>query len=112
MDGSVSSLSSNFAAAYATRSSHTASLIGLATSVGAGISMAFAEALSDDGNMSDRGNPWVRGGVCRLVTFLGAFGHTIPFLTPDFIRALWIAIVAVELVLISWVRHCSAQSFN
>ncbi len=107
MDGSVSSLSPVFAAAYATRSSHTAFLIGLATSVGAGISMAFAEALSDDGKVTGRGNPWVRGGVCGLMTFLGAFGHTVPFLIPDFTKALWIAIVVVvvELLLISWVRH-------
>jgi VIT1/CCC1 family predicted Fe2+/Mn2+ transporter len=107
MDGSVSSLAPLFAAAFATRDSRTAFLVGLATAVGAGISMAFSEALSDDGKLSGRGNPWLRGSVCGLMTFLGAVGHTLPFLIPDFrlAAAIAIGVVVVELLVIAWVRH-------
>ena len=84
MDGSVSSLAPLFAAAFATENSRTAFLVGLATAVGAGISMAFSEALSDDGKLSGRGSPWLRGTVCGLMTFLGAIGHTLPFLISHF----------------------------
>jgi hypothetical protein len=87
MDGSISSLAPLFAAAFATRDSHTAFLVGLATAIGTGISMGFSEGLSDDGKLSGRGNPWVRGGVCGLLTFLGALGHTLPFLIPAFLTA-------------------------
>jgi hypothetical protein len=107
MDGSVSSLAPVFAAAFATRDSRTAFLVGLATAVGAGISMAFSEALSDDGRLSGRGSPWVRGSVCGLMTFLGAVGHTLPFLIPSFLSACALAggVVAAELLAIAWVRH-------
>src|SRR5271154_3234928 len=80
MDGSVSSLAPLFAAAFSTRNNYTTFLVGLAVAVGAGISMAFSEALSDDGKLSGRGNPLTRGLVCGLMTFLGAAGHTLPFL--------------------------------
>jgi len=107
MDGSVSSLAPLFASALATRNSHTAFLVGMATAVGAGISMAFSEALSDDGKLSGRGNPITRGVVCGLMTFVGAAGHALPFLIPSFRTAmtLALAIVAVELFVIAWVRH-------
>jgi len=107
MDGSVSSLSPLFAAAFATRDSRTAFLVGLATAVGAGVSMAFSEALSDDGKLSGRGNPQLRGAICGLMTFLGAVGHTLPFLLADFTLAMVIAVVVVvgELLVIAWVRH-------
>jgi len=107
MDGSVSSLAPLFAAAFATRDSRMAFLVGLATAVGAGVSMAFSEALSDDGKISGRGNPWIRGPICGGMTFLGAVGHTLPFLIPNFDVAMTIAavIVVVELLAIAWVRH-------
>ena len=107
MDGSVSTLAPLFAAAFATRSSHDAFLVGLAASVGAGISMGFAEALSDDGSLTGRGHPWVRGLICGLMTTAGGLGHTFPFLVPDFRLALTLAVivVAAELAVISWIRH-------
>ena len=107
MDGSVSTLAPVFAAAFATHSSWDAFRVGLAASIGAGISMGFAEALSDDGSLTGRGHPWVRGGVCGLMTALGGIGHTLPFLFPDFRVAMTaaIAIVVVELAIISWIRH-------
>ncbi len=107
MDGSVSTLAPIFAAAFATMSSHDAFTVGLAASVGAGISMGFAEALSDDGNLTGRGHPWLRGAVCGLMTTLGGIGHTMPFLIGNFHVAMTVAImvVLVELSAISWVRH-------
>jgi erythrin-vacuolar iron transport family protein len=107
MDGSVSTLAPVFAAAFATRNSWDAFLVGMAASIGAGISMGFAEALSDDGALSGRGQPWVRGSVCGLMTTLGGIGHTLPFLIPNFYLATVVAIVvvAVELAVISWIRH-------
>ena len=107
MDGSVSTLAPIFAAAFATMSSHDAFTVGLAASVGAGISMGFAEALSDDGNLTGRGHPWLRGAVCGLMTTLGGIGHTLPFLIGNFQVAIIVAIVVVlaELSTISWVRH-------
>jgi rubrerythrin len=107
MDGSVSTLAPVFAAAFATRSSWDAFVVGLAASVGAGISMGFAEALSDDGSLTGRGHPWIRGLICGLMTALGGIGHTLPFLIPDFRLALIAAVVVVmvELGLISWIRH-------
>lgn len=106
MDGSVSTLAPIFAAAFATEDSWKAFLIGLAAAVGAGISMAFAEGLSDDGKKTGRGRPLVRGVVCGLMTFLGGIGHTLPFLIADFrvAMALATAVVVVELVLIAWIR--------
>src|SRR5262249_8398772 len=106
MDGSISSLAPLFAAAFATRHSWTAFLVGIATAIGAGISMAFSEGLSDDGKVSGRGSSWVRGPVCGLMTFLGAAGHTLPFLIPAFLTAVLLAagVVVVELLLIAWIR--------
>lgn len=107
MDGSVSTLAPLFAAAFATKNSWEAFLVGLAASIGAGISMGFAEALSDDGALSGRGHPWVRGTVCGLMTTLGGIGHTLPYLLPSFpvATAVAVSVVAVELAVISWIRH-------
>jgi erythrin-vacuolar iron transport family protein len=107
MDGSISTLAPLFAAAFATRNSWDAFLVGLAASVGAGISMGFAEALSDDGSLTGRGHPWVRGLVCGLMTTAGGIGHTLPYLVSDFGVATGIAavVVAVELASISYIRH-------
>jgi rubrerythrin len=106
MDGSVSTLAPVFAAALATHSTFDAFRVGLAASVGAGISMGFAEALSDDGSLTGRGHPWVRGLVCGAMTALGGIGHTLPFLVPDFRMAMTIAmaVVVVELAAITWIR--------
>jgi rubrerythrin len=107
MDGSVSTLAPLFAAAFATKNSWDAFVVGLAASVGAGISMGFAEALSDDGSLTGRGHPWIRGVVCGLMTTLGGIGHTLPFLIHSFRAAMAVAVfvVAVELAIISWIRH-------
>jgi rubrerythrin len=107
MDGSVSTLAPVFAAAFATQASRDAFLVGMAASVGAGISMGFAEAMSDDGVLSGRGHPWARGTVCGLMTTAGGIGHTLPFLIGDFKLAMVVAvaIVAVELGVIAWIRH-------
>jgi rubrerythrin len=107
MDGSVSTLAPVFAAAFATKSSWDAFLVGLAASVGAGISMAFAEALSDDGSLTGRGRPILRGSITGLMTAAGGIGHTLPFLIPDFRIAMTFAmvVVAVELAAISYIRH-------
>src|SRR5580693_3896598 len=91
MDGSVSTLAPVFAAALATRNSWDAFLVGMAASLGAGISMGFAEALSDDGTLTGRGHPWARGLVCGAMTALGGIGHTLPFLIPRFHAAMTIA---------------------
>src|SRR5205085_10654055 len=93
MDGSVSTLSPLFAAAFATHSSKDAFLVGLAASIGAGISMGFAEALSDDGSLTGRGRPLVRGVVTGVMTTAGGIGHTLPYLIPDFQVATTIAII-------------------
>lgn len=107
MDGSVSTLAPLFAAAFATHSTHDAFVVGLAASVGAGISMGFAEALSDDGSLTGRGNPWLRGLVCGVMTMAGGLGHTLPFLITQFGVALSVAmvVVVVELAAISYIRH-------
>jgi len=107
MDGSVSTLAPVFAAAFATKSSWDAFLVGMAASVGAGISMAFAEALSDDGSLTGRGRPILRGSVTGLMTTAGGIGHTLPFLISDFTAAMTfaVAVVAVELAVISYIRH-------
>ena len=112
MDGSVSTLAPVFAAAFATKSTHDAFAVGLAASIGAGISMGFAEALSDDGALTGRGHPWLRGVVCGLMTTLGGVGHTLPFLISNFHVALIAAviIVAAELATITWVRHRYMES--
>jgi erythrin-vacuolar iron transport family protein len=107
MDGSVSTLAPLFAAAFATHSTWETFLVGLAASVGAGISMGFAEALSDDGSLTGRGAPWLRGTVCGVMTGLGGIGHTLPYLIRDFwiATSLAVAVVIVELAVISWIRY-------
>jgi len=107
MDGSVSTLAPIFATAFATKHPFTAFLVGMAAATGAGISMAFAEALSDDGSLTGRGNPIVRGSVTGIMTFLGGALHTLPFLIGNLHVALLAAyvVVAVELVTISAIRH-------
>ena len=106
MDGSVSTLAPVFAAAFATHNSHAAFLVGLAASLGAGISMGFAEALSDDGSLTGRGKPLLRGVVCGLMTTAGGIGHSLPYLIPDLhtATALAVVVVAIELLIISWIR--------
>ena len=107
MDGSVSTLAPLFAAAFATHNTWETFLVGMAASVGAGISMGFAEAASDDGSLTGRGAPWLRGTVCGIMTTIGGVGHTLPYLIPNFAVATAIAVlvVAVELLAISWVRY-------
>jgi rubrerythrin len=106
MDGSVSTLAPLFAAAFATHQTWSTFLVGMAAAVGAGISMGFAEALSDDGSLTGRGTPWLRGAVCGVMTAIGGLGHTLPYLIPHFLTAtaVAIAVVIVELAVISWIR--------
>src|SRR6185437_15656840 len=106
MDGSVSTLAPVFAAAFASGNTWETFLVGLAASIGAGISMGFAEALSDNGSLTGRGAPLIRGAICGLMTAAGGIGHTLPFLIPYFWTAtsLAIAVVVVELAVITWVR--------
>lgn len=111
IDGSVSTLAPLFAAAFATQSNHQTFLVGLAASVGAGISMGLTEALSDDGIITGRGSPWMRGLVCGMMTAIGGLGHTLPYLVPDswpnaFHLATVLAgiVVVIELLAISWIR--------
>ena len=106
MDGSVSTLAPLFAAAFATHNTWQTFLVGIAASVGAGISMAFAEGLSDDGSLTGRGSSWIRGPVCGVMTAIGGLGHTLPYLIPHFLTATVVAIIVVviELAIISWIR--------
>jgi len=111
MDGSVSTLAPLFAAAFATHNNWQTFLVGLAASIGAGISMGFAEALSDDGSLTGRGSPWLRGVTCGVMTTLGGLGHTLPYLVPDSLpNAFWIAtgiasvVVFFELWAIAFIR--------
>jgi erythrin-vacuolar iron transport family protein len=107
MDGSVSTLAPIFAAAFASHKSWEAFLVGLAASIGAGISMGFAESLSDDGSLTGRGSPWIRGTTIGLMTTAGGIGHTLPFLISNFQVAMTVAVivVAVELASIAYIRH-------
>ena len=107
MDGSVSTVAPLFAAAFATHNTWETFLVGMAASIGAGISMAFAEALSDDGSLTGRGAPVVRGAVCGVMTAIGGLGHTLPYLIPNFWTATVVAfaVVAVELAAISYIRY-------
>jgi erythrin-vacuolar iron transport family protein len=107
MDGSISTLAPLFASAFATRSPHTAFLVGGAAAVGAGISMGFAEALSDTGKLTGRGHPAVRGAITGLATWIGGLMHTLPFLIPHLQLALAVAyfIVGIELVVIALIRN-------
>ena len=106
MDGSVSTLAPVFAAAFATHNPWQAFLVGIAASLGAGISMGFAEALADDGKLSGRGTPVLRGAVCGLMTMAGGIGHTLPYLIPNFFTATVIAciVVVIELAVIAWIQ--------
>jgi erythrin-vacuolar iron transport family protein len=106
MDGSVSTLAPLFAAAFATHNTFQTFLVGIAASVGAGISMAFAEALSDDGSLTGRGAPVIRGAVCGAMTTVGGLGHTLPYLIPHFViaTAIAFAVVVIELITISYIR--------
>ncbi|MDP4594366.1 MAG: rubrerythrin [Beijerinckiaceae bacterium] len=111
MDGSVSTLAPLFAAAFATHNNWQTFLVGMAASIGAGISMGFAEALSDDGSLTGRGSPWLRGVTSGVMTTLGGIGHTLPYLVPDtWANAFWIAtsiaaiVVFIELWIIAWIR--------
>ncbi len=107
MDGSVSTLAPLFAAAFATHQTWSTFLVGLAASVGAGISLGFAEALSDDGSLTGRGTPWIRGTICGVMTTIGGLGHTLPYLIPHFVTAtiVAVAVVVVELCAISYIRY-------
>ncbi|PIZ29871.1 MAG: hypothetical protein COY40_05965 [Alphaproteobacteria bacterium CG_4_10_14_0_8_um_filter_53_9] len=106
MDGSVSTLAPLFAAAMATQDPHATLLVGLAASVGAGISMGLTEGMADDGKISGRGSPWLRGVVCGVMTMVGGVGHALPYLLPHFGTAtmLALAVVVVELIAIAWIR--------
>ena len=106
MDGSVSTLAPVFAAAFATHNSWEAFLVGMAASVGAGISMGLTEALSDNGSLTGRGSPWIRGTICGAMTTLGGVGHTLPYLITDFVTATVLAVIVVvlELAAITWIR--------
>ena len=107
MDGSVSTLAPIFATAFATQNTHTTFLVGLAASVGAGISMGFTEAAHDDGVLSGRGSPWKRGLASGVMTTLGGLGHALPYLIPDFWIATYVAfaVVFVELWAIAWIQN-------
>jgi rubrerythrin len=106
MDGSVSTLAPVFAAAFATHNTWETFLVGMAASVGAGVSMGFAEALSDDGSLTGRGQPWMRGAITGMMTTIGGVGHTLPYLIKDFTTAtaIAIAVVLIELWIIAWIR--------
>jgi erythrin-vacuolar iron transport family protein len=107
MDGSLSTLAPIFAVVLATHEPHTAFFTGLATALGAGVSMAFSEGLSDTGDLTGRGNPYVRGAITGGGTFVGGVFHTLPFLIADYHAAIAaaIAVVAVELVVLAWLRY-------
>lgn len=107
MDGSVSTLAPIFATAFATQDTWTTFLVGLAASIGAGISMGFTEAASDDGELSGRGSPFKRGIAAGVMTTLGGLGHALPYLIPDFWTATMIAfvVVFVELWAIVWIQN-------
>lgn len=107
LDGSVSTLAPLFATAFVTQSTHQAFLVGMAAATGAGISMAFAEALSDNGELTGRGHPWLRGGIIGVATFCGGILHTLPFLLANIHMALLAAylVVAIELVVIATIRR-------
>src|SRR5213592_1587369 len=106
IDGSLSTLAPIFAVALATHKPHYAFFAGLATAIGAGVSMAFSEGLSDTGELTGRGNPFVRGGITGVGTFLGGVLHTLPFLIPHYKVAIISAIVVVglELIVLAWMR--------
>src|ERR671923_2850220 len=104
IDGSLSTLAPIFAVAFATHNPHYAFLAGVATAIGAGVSMAYSEGLSDTGELTGRGNPVLRGTITGLGTFMGGILHTLPFLIPDYHAALVVAacVVGFELVALAW----------
>jgi VIT1/CCC1 family predicted Fe2+/Mn2+ transporter len=106
IDGSLSTLAPIFTVALATHQPHYAFFAGLATAIGAGVSMAFSEGLSDTGEVTGRGNPFLRGSITGAGTFLGGIFHTLPFLIPQYRMALVVAVlvIAVELVTLAWIR--------
>ena len=106
IDGSLSTLAPIFAIALHTHKPFDAFIAGIATAIGAGISMAFSEGLSDTGELTGRGNPYVRGSITGVGTFIGGILHTLPFLVPTYHVALILAIVVVafELVVLAWLR--------
>jgi erythrin-vacuolar iron transport family protein len=107
IDGSLSTLAPIFAVAFATHQPRYAFLAGLATAIGAGVSMAFSEGLSDTGDLTGRGRPYVRGAITGVGTFLGGVLHTLPFLIPQYRSALLVALVtiALELLALAWIRR-------
>jgi VIT1/CCC1 family predicted Fe2+/Mn2+ transporter len=107
IDGSLSSLAPIFAVVMSTQKPGYAFIAGLATAIGAGISMAFSEGLSDTGTVTERGSAWKRGGIVGAGTFLGGIVHTLPFLIPDYLSALVVAlaVVVIELLTLAWLRH-------
>jgi hypothetical protein len=106
IDGSLSTLAPVFAVAFATHQPLYAFFAGLATAIGAGVSMAFSEGLSDSGDLTGRGNPYLRGGITGAGTFVGGVLHTLPFLIPGYHIALAVALatIAFELVALAWIR--------
>src|SRR2546426_2091965 len=106
IDGSLSTLAPIFAVALATHRPHYAFFAGLATAIGAGVSMAFSEGLSDTGDLTGRGNPYLRGSITGVGTFLGGILHTLPFLIPQYRAALVVAVVVIafELLTLAWIR--------
>ncbi len=106
IDGSLSTLAPIFAVAFATHKPHYAFLAGMATAIGAGVSMAFSEGLSDTGDLTGRGNPFLRGKITGVGTFLGGVLHTLPFLIPAYRAALAVALatIVIELVALAWIR--------
>jgi erythrin-vacuolar iron transport family protein len=107
IDGSLSTLAPIFAVAFATHEPHDAFLAGLATAIGAGVSMAFSEGLSDTGDLTGRGGPYLRGAITGIGTFLGGVLHTLPFLIPQYRTAvlLALAVMALELLTLAWIRR-------
>jgi erythrin-vacuolar iron transport family protein len=107
MDGSLSTLAPIFAVALATHRPLTAFFTGVATALGAGVSMAFSEGLSDTGDLTGRGSPVLRGAITGGGTFVGGIFHTLPFLIPGYGSAIGaaLAVVAIELVILAWLRH-------
>jgi len=107
IDGSLSTLAPIFAVAFATHQPRDAFLAGLATAIGAGVSMAFSEGLSDTGQMTERGRPFVRGTITGAGTFLGGILHTLPFLIPEYRSAVLVALatIALELLALAWIRR-------
>ena len=106
IDGSLSTLAPIFSVAIVTHKPHYAFIAGVATAIGAGVSMAFSEGLSDTGELTGRGSPMMRGTITGVGTFVGGILHTLPFLIPHYLVAMWtaVAVVAAELLVLAWLR--------